>query len=166
MSPTHRQIEITSSWELTDGTLAPGQSFSQPAVLHPVATPPRLKIKAARYFLQLLKTSLRNEAAALFHLEALVQALRSATFVLQKVASKTPEFNIWYERQREAMQENPTLRALVDLRNASEKEGIAFVQFQTRTIVRYYHDGRLEAAMADPVIEIEGSEIERPLEAL
>jgi hypothetical protein len=158
------KITVSSSLRLTDGTLDLNpETLCQPTVLRPTATRARLKIKASQYFLALLKQTIRNEAAALFHTEALVQSLRSATFILQKLAEKNSEFKVWYEEKRKLMRQNPILRKLVDLRNISEKEGLSFVEFQFSTIVRHYRDGRIEREDGEPVLKFEGKEIADPL---
>lgn len=60
-----------------------------------------------------------------FHtiLNALIQSLRSITFVLQKEGSHIQDFNNWYSKKRDEMRSDPLLRWLVEKRNQVEKEG-------------------------------------------
>lgn len=56
-------------------------------------------------------------------LNALIQALRNVTFVLQKEHRGVPDFDAWYERWQEVMKEDAVLRWLIQARNIIVKEG-------------------------------------------
>jgi hypothetical protein len=56
-------------------------------------------------------------------LNALLTAMRSVTFVLQKQLRHVDGFNAWYEQRQEQMKADPLMRWLVDARNAIEKQG-------------------------------------------
>ncbi len=56
-------------------------------------------------------------------LNALIQALRNVTFVLQKEQDAIPDFDAWYERWRDIMKEDGVLRWLVQARNVIVKQG-------------------------------------------
>jgi hypothetical protein len=57
------------------------------------------------------------------NLNALLQALRNVTFVLQKEKRAIPEFDAWYEPWRETLAKDGVLRWLVEARNHVVKEG-------------------------------------------
>jgi hypothetical protein len=57
------------------------------------------------------------------NLNALLQALRNVTFVLQKEKRGVPDFDVWYERWRETLAQDGVLRWLVEARNHVVKEG-------------------------------------------
>jgi hypothetical protein len=158
-----RQISVSAALNVTDGSLPTDDSIRNPAIIHPTATPPRLKLKACEYFLARAREYLRNEAAALFYIEAFVQSLRSATFVLQKAGSQIPGYADWYASKQEEMRQDPLLKALVNLRNATEKEGVSLVEFGLSTVVKRYADGRLNVEAGLPKICVLGHPIPDPL---
>lgn len=160
-------LKVHSQFRMTDGDLAARpQEFEDPAFLIPSATVPRMKINAARYFLMRLRLGLRNEAACTIYIEAFIQALRAATFVLQKHGAGKPGFDDWYEQQRQALRADDLLRTVVDLRNLSEKEGVEFLHFDVCTIVRQSLDGRIRAEAGLPEISIADIQLANPVEGL
>jgi hypothetical protein len=58
-----------------------------------------------------------------FELNAFLAAARSVTFVLQKSLGHVPQFDTWYENQREQMKSDYAMRFFVELRNISQKHG-------------------------------------------
>jgi len=57
------------------------------------------------------------------NLNATIQALRSITFVLQKEKRAIPDFEEWYEKWRERLEQDPIMKWLIDARNRIEKQG-------------------------------------------
>lgn len=57
------------------------------------------------------------------NINALIQALRSVTFLLQKNKSKIERFDVWYKEWQERMKEDASLKWLVNARNIIVKEG-------------------------------------------
>jgi hypothetical protein len=158
-----RKITVGQRMFVSSGEVSPDNKESQlnvPTILHPSATLPRLKIKGAQYFLDLLKRNLLNEPATRYHIEAFVQFLRSATFVLQKIGSKVEGFNIWYEQKRKEMQQVPILSELIDLRNKTEKEGLVVSEYGTRVIMYFFKNGKIEARAAVPKAVVDNILIE------
>lgn len=158
-----KRIKIANRFYVSSGEVSPDGAelkFNLPTILGEGATLPRLKIKGAEYFLRLLKNSLLNEPATRYHIEAFVQFLRSATFVLQKVCSQINGFNLWYEQKRMEMRQDPLLSELVDLRNTSEKEGLVIVEYGVRTTMYFFRNGKVEARAATPKAVINNVTIE------
>jgi hypothetical protein len=58
-----------------------------------------------------------------FELNAFLAAARSVTFVLQKSLAHAPQFETWYENQREQMKGDSAMRFFLELRNLSQKHG-------------------------------------------
>jgi hypothetical protein len=56
-------------------------------------------------------------------LNAVIPALRSVTWMLQKEKHGDPDFDSWYEAQQREMNADPKLRWLVEARNHIEKKG-------------------------------------------
>lgn len=153
------------NFQLTNGDLTPDTDYSIPMRVIPQLTLPRLKIKAAKYFLELLRNTSLNEAAAIIHTDAIVQSLRSATFVLQKVAAHKPGFAEWYKSTQEAMKEVPLLRKMVDVRNQSEKEGLELDGYTIVVEFRIHSDGTIKQECRQKNFRLAGIEIGEPIEA-
>lgn len=158
-----RQYPI--QFQLTNGDLTPDIDYSVPMRAISQLTLPRLKIKAAKYFLELLKNTSLNEAAAIIHTDAIVQSLRSATFVLQKVAAYKPGFAEWYKSAREAMKDVPLLKKVVDVRNQSEKEGLELDGYTIAVEFRVHLDGTIKRECRHKNFRLAGIEIGEPIEA-
>lgn len=158
------QVSVKQPFDLTHGTLVvgPGPEYI-PALLHPAATGPRLKVKAARYYLELLKRDIRNEAACIAHADAVVSSLRSATFVMQKLGTKHGEFGDWYAQKVKEMQDDPVLRLAKDLRNEAEKEGLKLARFGAQVTIRVDRRGRVRAEHANPRLRFVGRPDSDPL---
>jgi hypothetical protein len=56
-------------------------------------------------------------------LNAAIEALRSSTWVLQKICNDLPGFEDWYQKMQDSMREDGKLRWLVDSRNRIIKQG-------------------------------------------
>ncbi len=154
---TQQRLYISSGEVCPDGE---DLILNIPTILGEGVTLPRLKIKGAEYFLRLLKGGILNEPASRYHIEAFVQFLRSATFVLQKIGSQVKGFDLWYEQKRIEMKQAPLLSELVNLRNASEKEGLIISEYGTKTIMRFYKNGKVEAQAGSPNAVINNIPIE------
>jgi len=161
------RVNVTHKFRVTDGNLMNQlQELEESAFLHPEATGPRLKVLAARYFLHRFKQYIRNEPAALFYFEAFIQALRSSIFVLQKRSGSSSKFREWYSAKQEQMKSNSVLRAVIELRNLSEKEGLDLISFGTRTLVKHQLGGEVRAESGQPEIRLADVELENPIAAL
>ena len=57
------------------------------------------------------------------HLNALIQSLRTVTWLIQKNKAVIPEFDNWYSEWKERMKSDPVLRWLVEARNRIEHQG-------------------------------------------
>ncbi len=139
-------------YESTDGM----EKF---AVLRRSVTMPQRKIGAARWFLAQMKRCVQNEAFAVMFFEAYVSALRSATFTLQKMYANNAEFEKWYKKRQEDMRGDPELRAIIELRNIAEKEGVLLDKYAHTIFVRFYLDGKTEAEAGEPIMQVEGIKI-------
>jgi hypothetical protein len=160
-------VHVEQALKLGDGAVHPGAMPPEPpSFLHPTVTRPRLKLQAARYFLELLRQRIRNEAASIMHFDAAVSALRSATFVLQKEGSGKPGFDEWYQAQQDKMKADRILRLVVDLRNEAEKEGTRLQHYQASVQVRHHLNGEIRAQTVDPELRIAGHPECRPLDDL
>lgn len=57
-------------------------------------------------------------------IKTMITAGRRATFMLQKLRSRAPTFDAWYESLQREMREDPLLRYFHTLRNYVEKQGM------------------------------------------
>lgn len=130
--------------------------MEKPGGLHVKVTPPRRKIAACKYFLKHLKRVLQNEASTLMFLEVLSSELRAITFALQKMFADVEDFRTWYDVKQEEMRKDANLRWIVELRNASQKQGLFLATWGARVIVRRHRDGGWTAEYASPDLCIEG----------
>ena len=135
-------------------------------VLRHSVTIPQRKIGSAKWFLAQMKRCIQNEAFALMFLEAYVTAIRSATFALQKMYGNNEDFDRWYAKKQKYMRNDSELRLIVDLRNIAEKEGVILDEYRHAILVRFYISGKIEAETGDPVIQIEGREVDSILPLL
>jgi hypothetical protein len=160
------RYSIEHPYEMSDGRLHENlDAIASSVVLRPSVTPPRAKLLAARYYLTRLRLWIRNQAAALFYIDAFVQALRSATFVLQNVGHGIEGFAEWYESKRVELSGDDLLRELVVARNVSQKQGLTLVGFGPATIVRQFANGDWKVEAGEPAIEIDGLAIPDPIDA-
>lgn len=133
-------------YTVSDGTVRPGPKPRRiPALLEASLSGSRLKVKAARYFLDLLKRDLNDVAATLYHADAFLSALRATTWILKKEASKSPGFASWYAIKEEEMKRDPLLNWTRDLRNEAQKEGLQIRFFGIKYVARRHLDGRVSS---------------------
>lgn len=88
------------------------------------------------------------------HLNALIQGLRTVTFVLKKELSHHDGFHQWYKRRQEAMEADKRMKWLVSARNRIEKQG----DLDTHSVVQVrvmgdWHESPAVETEADPTME-------------
>jgi hypothetical protein len=158
-------VGVGLPFKCLDGEIGQTDSeMEEPGTLHLTVTPPRRKIPACRWYLQQLMRCIQNESSALMFLEALVSELRSSTFSLQKLCSRSEGFDSWYKERQDGMRSDPDLSWVVELRNAAQKEGLVIAIWGQHAIVRFYRNGEVQAHLQVPIFRLEGvsSEVQLP----
>lgn len=82
------------------------------------------KFEEAHYFFHMMIFNYHYSDVFRYNLNAFLQSLRSVTFVLQNEKDKIPNFNEWYELEREKMKENILLKNFVEGRNIVVHSGM------------------------------------------
>ncbi len=79
----------------------------------------RDKLNEARYFLKLMTENQNERESFRYALSAFLAAARSVTLFMQREYKRIPGFNDWYEKQREWMKKNKTMKVLKGKRDVS-----------------------------------------------
>lgn len=85
-------------------------------------SPTRLRLAAAKHFLDLLEKHHTHQVLVTFYFDAFCSAARSVTWVLQNEARGLPEFEAWYETWQNKLRTDVLASFFLQLRNQSEKE--------------------------------------------
>ena len=85
-------------------------------------------------------------------LNALIQSLRNITFVLQKNKSILPDFDNWYEKKQEIMQNDSIMKWLIKARNHVVKKGDLNVNSILFASVKNWLDYRLFVCQYPPCL--------------
>jgi hypothetical protein len=84
------------------------------------------KIKETDFFLEKIKKSTFGKEMFLgtrYYLSAFLSASRSITFSLQAAMKDIPDFEEWYEQQRNRLRQNELAKYFLEARNLSQKVG-------------------------------------------
>lgn len=167
-SGQEQEIRILSRFQMTSGSLAAADLADRsPQYIAPGATKTELKLHEAAYFLDLLRSHRTNEAAIRYHLSALLSAVRSITFVLQKECHGAAGFAGWYEKVRTTLRADRLLKLLDNLRDEMLHEGLDLPPSLTHDmVIRHHRDGRAEAILDLSLLRLGAEEIRDPLSAL
>ncbi|NGX32152.1 MAG: hypothetical protein K1060chlam4_00193 [Candidatus Anoxychlamydiales bacterium] len=85
-------------------------------------------LHACKYHLNTMKAARNSEEFEIGY-SAFVIFARTVTFVLQKEFSENKGFEIWYQKKRDNLSNNPIAKFFLDQRNTIEKEGINALEF-------------------------------------
>jgi hypothetical protein len=145
--------------EISDGKIDVNNLSNHPTLIHPTLSLPRLKIREAEYYFKMLCKHKINQVLFTFHFDALVNALRSATFVLQKCCSDKEGFEEWYANAQDMMKKDEKLKNIIELRNESQKEGINFSDFGICMLYKKFNDGKIEQKVVLPDREFKSGNV-------
>ena len=143
-----------------------GCGMEDPAMLHDSITPPRRKCGASNWLFGEFRRCISNEGAALMFLELLVSNLRSTTWTLQKLFSKSDGFQEWYQSKQDKMRDDTRLRWAVGMRNDAEKRGFVSAQFSPCKNIKFHLDGTITTEPGIPAISVSEFETVDMVEAL
>ena len=86
-------------------------------------SPTRDKLSEAAYFLARFRETDFGEKAHLYLLSAFISSARSVLWVMRHEYSKTPGWSEWFAAKQPKREQARMLRAITELRNATEKQG-------------------------------------------
>jgi len=80
---------------------------------------PRHKLEEAEYFLEGMKTNVKNDKVFSFNLSAFITAARSVTFFMQKESQNVMRFKDWYVNKQKLMDTDNDFKFLNEMRRAT-----------------------------------------------
>jgi len=91
-----------------------------------------------------------------YNLNALIQAARNVTFMLQSEKDRIPDFEVWYERWREKLKADPIMKWLHDARTTVVKQADLKTSSQARVdLIASYTDSPQMEATVSPLLTTE-----------
>ena len=120
----------------------------------------RHKLNEANYFLDNMRKTYDDDAFFSFNLSAFLSAARSITLHMQKQYKSKENFNDWYEKQREKMQEDSELKHLISARN--EDVHVEKMEIKECGEVTESFDGKLTIINSRDSIPLKNNQVEIP----